>query len=180
LIGKQIQYSSPSEHQWKFPLVRELSRAIVAAERVFGASFPFQHTTFRHGKDDTLVIYHRSQRHVMESLRPHRSAQALHPMPFLDEASDEARLSSAREQVFNSAFNGLTLGYPERFVRSYCEGLVGDVLSLDEKMRQFQLAVEAFREQFGPTREIALGLQEPIAEEHLAFIRAQLRMTMHA
>lgn len=34
----QIQYTSPSEHQWKFPLVRELTQAITANKQLLGAS----------------------------------------------------------------------------------------------------------------------------------------------
>jgi hypothetical protein len=33
---EQIQYSSSSDEQWKFPLVQELAAAIVAAKHMLG------------------------------------------------------------------------------------------------------------------------------------------------
>lgn len=84
-----IQLSSPSEHQWKFPLVTELAKAVVETTDLYNlvgnassSSFPVDYAVFTYGEDETLVLYRKNRRYLMETLLPRFTAQALHPMPF--------------------------------------------------------------------------------------------------
>ncbi len=106
----------------------------------------------------------------MEAIRPHRSAQALHPMPFLEDEPLALKLSTAREQVYNSAYNGFVLGYPDRFVMSYCEGLVGDRLTIEQKREQYRLAKRDYEDEMGSFYEIKVGLSPGCNKEQLDFI----------
>lgn len=64
-----VQYTSPSDHQWKFPLVQKLTRGIVAAKEVLGDRLDIGYTVFSYGSEETLVLYRSSRKHLMESLR---------------------------------------------------------------------------------------------------------------
>lgn len=76
----------------------------------------------------------------MESLLPFYQAQALHPLPYVNhqEANSTALLESYREQIYFAAWNGLLLGYPERFVQYYCEDFHHNELSREEKSLIFR------------------------------------------
>ena len=47
-----------------------------------------------------------------------KKAQALHPLPYPD---DKTPYPDWQEQIYNAWWNGYILGYPERFIDSYCE-----------------------------------------------------------
>ena len=85
---------------------------------------------------ETIIFYRPSQSYVVENILPRGTAQALHPMPF---PSQDRLNDDHKEQIYNAAWNGLLLGYPERFVTSYCSSFHND-LSTQEKMKQFQKA----------------------------------------
>lgn len=54
----------------------------------------------------------------MDSLVPFNISQALHPLPFPQKDNLDA---DHKLQIYNAWWNGYVLGYPERFVNSYCE-----------------------------------------------------------
>jgi hypothetical protein len=120
----QIQYTSDTDAQWKFPLVRELSTAIILAVSELGSEFDVDYRVHKFRHFETLVIYRRAEVHVPDNLLPRLESQALHPMPF----PDTSRLQlDYVEQIYNAAWNGILLGYPERFVRSYCSDFHNDL-----------------------------------------------------
>ena len=47
-----------------------------------------------------------------------KKAQALHPLPYPD---DKDPYPDWQEQIYNAWWNGYIIGYPERFIDSYCE-----------------------------------------------------------
>lgn len=79
-----IQYTSPSELQWKFPLMAELSRGVVTVanlpDRASAGSIRYAVTQYR--SDETLVIFRPEFEYVHRSLLPFMKAQALHPIPY--------------------------------------------------------------------------------------------------
>lgn len=129
LIGSKpivlMQYTTPSEHQWKFPLVQELSQQLVAMHAAWRDSetFPFRWAVFKYFNDETLVVYHRDAAIRVHALLPVNQTQALHPAPYEPPAgaSERQREDFHREQIYNAAWNGLMLGYPSFFVLRYCE-----------------------------------------------------------
>jgi hypothetical protein len=139
----QIQYTSSSDHQWKFPLVAQLSKAIMAGQHA-GAADTSASAGIPSGtsaglselsrvntsinvymqKDETLLISRKDTAHIPDLLRPKGTAQALHIVPYPSEAGDNPSPNAMQEilekQIFNSYWNGVVLGYPEHFIDSYC------------------------------------------------------------
>lgn len=128
LIGAKpmtmIQYTSSSDHQWKFPLVRELTESIVLGRSMFpllADEVDMQFNTYQ-VQSETLIIYRTKHRNLLHLLLPNNTAQALHIVPFPAEApeGDNKRMDKIlREQIYNSYWNGYLLGYPVRFIESY-------------------------------------------------------------
>lgn len=56
-----MQYSTPSDHQWKFPLVQELSRAIAQVRLLLDKPFDVDMDTFTYKNDESLIIYRTSR-----------------------------------------------------------------------------------------------------------------------
>ena len=50
-----------------------------------------------------------------------------------------------REQVYNSFWNGNLLGYPERFIESYCREFHNDVIDIMTKEEEMQRASDNLR-----------------------------------
>lgn len=98
---------------------------------------------------------------------PHREAQALHLLPYVDRARGDVE-EQWREQVYNAAWNGHVLGYPSRFVASYCDDFPND-LPLEEKRRVFDQAKRNFAEhvriQGVEAPAIRLGHDQPVDAE---------------
>lgn len=122
----QIQYTSSADHQWKFPLVPELTRALVAGTRLLpalSAALGVQLNTYQQSSPlETLIFYRTKQRPMLDLILPNNTAQALHIVPFPSEAgeNDAAKMDAVlREQIYNSWWNGYLLGYPARFIDSY-------------------------------------------------------------
>lgn len=123
-----IQYSSASDMQWKFPLVREILRGISIGTKAF-PDFDVGMSKFKYFNDESLIIYRSSRRYLAYSLRPFGQAQALHPAPYPDLKTQQHDWT---QQIYNSWWNGYVLGYPLRFVDSYCETFHNG-LSLEDK-----------------------------------------------
>lgn len=86
------------------------------------------------------MFYRSEASALVEALRPHREAQALHiaPYPEVDHtAADHKRI--LEEQVYNSYWNGYVLGYNERFIVSYCENYNAQITP-NEKFNLIQRA----------------------------------------
>ena len=79
LYSGQIQYTTPSDLQWKFPLVSELIEAIVAVEELVstggGEGSAIRHEQFKYGRDETLVLYNAAEKARVDMLLPYHTAQ---------------------------------------------------------------------------------------------------------
>jgi hypothetical protein len=187
-----IQMESPSDHQWKFPFVKELIQSIVSAKQIFGDSkllsissttnqthFPIEHILFPFRKDYTLLFYRANRMYLKNAILPSHIAQALHPMPFPEDEPDIHSPNRKRlyeEQIYNAAWNGLILGYPEYFVTSYCESFHHNGLSQEERLDQFQQAKRNYEKfihselKLRKRIQIEMGLDTPISSDQLQFI----------
>jgi hypothetical protein len=152
--------------------VGELVRAITAAEIQLGSSLDLSHEVFRYRNDESLIIYRTGKKYLADNLLPRGQAQALHPVPY----PDDSRLQQdEREQIYNSAWNGLVLGYPGFFVETYCESFHNS-LPLEEKRKQLTLAEHHFQQKMlqgkHPTPTIKLGSNDPITPAQYELIRS--------
>lgn len=118
----------------------------------------------KYKKYDTLVLYRTETAYIADNILPRGTAQALHPMPF----PDTSRLvQDHRLQIYNAAWNGLILGYPSRFVLSYCKDFHNDLPGA-EKEQIYQTAKRELetllRDKYGmssiPT--IKVGMVPPV------------------
>jgi hypothetical protein len=89
-------------------------------------------------------------------------SQALHPLPYPGEENPRADWEN---QIYNAWWNGYVLGYPERFIDSYCEEFHND-LSQKEKLIQIKRAKKDCKEHLlrinKPVSEIGMGLEPPV------------------
>jgi hypothetical protein len=120
-------------------------------------------------EDVTLIIFNKNQRRLAESLKPYKGAQALHIAPYPENSpgnvSENKRIYE--QQVYNSWWNGLVLGYPQHVVEHYCLDLYVE-LSQEERLHQMALAkkeVYAFMEinKLSPA-PIHLGLNQDVGD----------------
>ena len=166
-----IQYTTPSEHQWKFPLVQSLVRVIAA--NIYAA----EHTEdkvapalgmriFSYRDDKSLILFRGNREYLVDALMPRNQSQALHPTPYPDESGPMVQ-EEYRLQVYNSYWNGFVLGYPLGFVNVYCEDF-HNPLSRERKRliaREAHADVGAhFDSNSLETVQIALGLDSPLSE----------------
>tara|TARA_A100001015_G_C15014892_1_gene724995 strand:+ start:322 stop:2313 length:1992 start_codon:yes stop_codon:yes gene_type:complete len=174
------QYDTPSEKQWKAPLVRPLLRgltALIGKNESCGLGM----AVFRFGRDTSLVLFRENRRYLADALLPARQTQALHPVPYPDEAGDKERLQrDHHDQVYNSAWNGLVLGYPPRFVDMYCADF-HNPLSVREKIdiaRKARADLEStFAEQSHlPLVEIGAGLDAPLDTHSMSLLYDAVRV----
>lgn len=120
----QIQYTTTADHQWKFPLVLELTQSILAGRLLLdplASAIDVQYNTYQ-VTSETVIFYRTKQRPMLDLILPNNTAQALHIVPFPSEAGegDAAKMDAVlREQIYNSWWNGYLLGYPTRFIDSY-------------------------------------------------------------
>eukprot|EP00981_Chlorochromonas_danica_P002144 scaffold428_cov168-Ochromonas_danica.AAC.9 len=169
-----VQYTSPTDHQWKFPLVEKLTRGIVAAKEVFGESLGIDYTTFYSGQEETVIFYRTNRRYLVDLLRPYHEAQALHLLPIVDVSNTLIDHNAGwREQIYNAAWNGLVLGYPSYFVSSYCNDFPNS-LTTEEKHEIFLQAQHEF-DQFMIKEELVkvsihLGLDSPITSDKFPIV----------
>jgi hypothetical protein len=141
-----------------------------------GRQYDVDYRVYKFRDYETLVVYRVSEAHVADYLLPRYEAQALHPMPFPDTSRLE---QDNKEQIYNSAWNGILLGYPERFVRSYCEDFHND-LSKAVKANTFVKAkvdITRFLSGINQTAKvIALGNNAVVKQEFWAFVTSHLRV----
>lgn len=156
-----IQYTSPSDHQWKFPLVQELSQALLLLHSLKAEvkklpspltphdrlikSLNLETATFVYRADETLVFYHKDALPLVRALLPKNVTQALHPLPYelAEDASEAEKEKNWKEQIFNAAWNGLILGYPHYFIQRYCEEYHNPLTS-EVKALMFEKALKRF------------------------------------
>lgn len=176
-----VQMHSLSEHQWKFPFVVELTQNAVKQielaryNTTLSSLLPLDYKVFTYLHDETLVLYRKEHGVLMESIKPAMTAQALHPMPFPDE---DNLITSWREQIYNAAWNGFVLGYPEHFVRSYCEDF-SNGLDVEDKRGEYQQAkadvAKHLKKMIKKEKvEIAMGLTAPLTSEAMQMILSNL------
>jgi len=150
--------------------VPELVRTIVSLKEVYGPELDLKYDVFKYRNDETLVLYRPNREVLAEALLPHREAQALHPCPY---PRDESRQADEEAQIYNSAWNGLVLGYPEYFVQGYCESFHNG-LSVSQKRELYEEALANFDNLMSETGielpKIRYGMDKPIADSHLAKI----------
>ena len=99
-------------------------------------------------------------------------------MPYPDEK--EPRPDWQR-QIYNAWWNGYILGYPERFIDSYCETFHNG-LDVDEKMEQARKGKLAVKQYVAASQEagqgrvegIRMGADPPISEEAWRLLRTLL------
>ena len=169
LIGSKpatmIQFTSTTDHQWKFPLVTELSQAIIYAKTLMGDKFDIDYRIHEYRESETLIFYRRHRSYLVDYLLPVNQSQALHPMPYPD--SDNPA-PDWEKQIYNSWWNGYVLGYPSRFVDSYCESFHNG-LELENKKIQINKAKNDVKKHFIHHKkeavEIKYGLDKPVLDE---------------
>ena len=165
-----IQYDSPNEMQWKFPLVPEISSLVVTSLRHRPElDLHVSENSYRE-EYHTLLISRRAAAVLGGLLRPPGKAQALHLLPFPDDpdfSGDTEKIY--RHQVFNSWWNGLILGYPVHFIRTYCSGItheIDDVAIQEEGKRAEQAASDYFRRYATEGPSNALPIEIGFKEGH--------------
>lgn len=142
----------------------ELSRGVVRTKLLLGDDFDVEFTKYKYLQDESLVIYRTNRAYVAESLIPYNASQALHPLPYPGIVNPKPDWEA---QIYNAWWNGYMLGYPEKFVASYCEAFHNG-LPLEDKLIQMRRAkvnaVEHLRTIDRPVAEIRLGLEPPISD----------------
>ena len=103
-----------------------------------GDLFDVEIAKYKYRKDESLVLYRKNRTYVAESLLPYKESQALHPIPYPDVNNPK---SDWEKQIYHAWWNGYMLGYPVRFVESYCIAFHNG-LTKDEKIIQMDLAKE--------------------------------------
>ena len=142
----------------------ELSRSIVQTKLLLGDAFDVEYRVFEYKNDESLVFYRTNRTYVADSLVPFEKTQALHPVPYPDGNNP---VPDYELQIYNSWWNGYALGYPERFVQSYCETFHND-LSPEQKHLQIEKAKrdsKAYMKRIKqPVALIGMGLEPPVSD----------------
>ena len=111
---------------------------------------------------------------MADNLLPRFTAQALHPMPFPDSKTLDKDYT---EQIYNAAWNGLLLGYPSRFVQSYCEDFHND-LSKSMKKNIYSRAKKDLVRYLATINEsvtlIGLGMDVVVADKVWLFLQDRI------
>jgi hypothetical protein len=162
-----IQYTSVKDHQTKFPYVRELSNTIIAAVEA-NSSNEIDYRIHSYYEDDTLILFRKNKEYLVDSLLPHKQAQALHIAPYPDRDNPSLHHQQYKDQIFNSWWNGYILGYPEYFIDIYCKEF-DNSLSLEEKEKEISRAKFIIRKYLIDNNlqapRIKLGLDRNILQE---------------
>ena len=160
-----IQFTSSSDHQWKFPLVTELSQAILHAKVFLGKEFDIDYRINVYREAETLIFYRTHRKYLADYLVPYNQSQALHPMPYPD---DNNPIPDWEKQIYNSWWNGFVLGYPKRFIDSYCERFHNG-LPEHGKKAQIALANRDVHKHFKDNKKeyvtINFGLDKPVIDK---------------
>lgn len=175
LIGSKpvtmIQFTSSTDQQWKFPLVTELSQAILHAKAFVGDKFDIDYRIHEYRDAETLILYRRHRSYLVDYLLPFNKSQALHPMPYPD---NDNPLSDWKKQIYNSWWNGYVLGYPSRFVDSYCESFHNGLQYEDKKIQINKAKIDVkkhFNDNHRAAVEIKYGLDKPVVEEFWKYVK---------
>jgi len=169
-----IQFTSPSDDETVYPLVRELCEHIVAFKALHGEAFPIDWKVFKYtypetGADhETLIIYRSNRKDLVRALRPEGEvAQALHILPFPRNSNENDRIEDLKEQLFLSYWNGKVLGYPDNMIEVYIREFKSD-LAANLRAEQIIKARDAvtifFKESNISPITIKNGLDVPVTE----------------
>ena len=79
-----VQYTTESDHQYKLPLVRELSSTIVAAVELSKESSQLSYRIHKYKNEETIIFYRYKYEYLVDLLLPLNEAQALHIAPYAD------------------------------------------------------------------------------------------------
>ena len=138
LIGSKpvtmIQYSSSSDHQWKFPLTYYVTQHIITFANSV-PNFEIDYRINRYGNEETLVLYHKNHEDLAAALLPLNQAQALHIVPYPENLSADGNRNIYEAQVYNSWWNGHLLGYPESFIDQYCLSLQSNISRAEKELQ---------------------------------------------
>ena len=184
LIGSKpivmIQVSSSSDHQLKFPLVAFLAQKIIILVKQ-NPDFPLGYFKSSYRSEETLVIYHKNQSQHADLLLPYRQAQALHIVPYPEESPADPLDNDPilKAQIYNSWWNGYILGYPERFIDSYCRDFHSKV-GADDKTQLMKSAkadvIEILAGNNLTVAEICLGLNADVGGDFWMSLRKSDRV----
>lgn len=165
-----IQYESSSDMQWKFPLVNDLSSNIISFKALLGSEFEFDYRINIYKDAETLIIYRKTREYLVNSLIPFNQSQALHPMPY---PNNDNPLPDWKLQIYNAWWNGYVLGYPERFIDSYCQSFHNG-LDLELKNIEIKNAKKDVKRFFKEINKKIVGINfdtDPsISEEYLKLL----------
>ena len=143
-----VQYTTSTDHQYKLPLVRELSSTIVAAVELMKESSQLSYRIHKYMQEETLILYRYKYEYLVDLLLPFNEAQALHIAPYADPDDTSKHQQQYGEQIYNSYWNGYLLGYPQHFVESYCMDFHNDHIDMDTKREQVERAKKDTVEHF--------------------------------
>ena len=143
-----VQYTTESDHQYKLPLVRELSSTIVAAVELSKESSQLSYRIHKYKNEETIIFYRYKYEYLVDLLLPLNEAQALHIAPYADPEDSSKHQKQYEEQIYNSYWNGYLLGYPQHFVESYCLDFHNDRIDMDTKKKQVEKAKKDSIEHF--------------------------------
>jgi hypothetical protein len=166
-----IQYESSSDMQWKFPLVNDLSSNIISLKALLGPQFEFDYRVNIYKDAETLIIFRKSREYLVNALVPFNQSQALHPMPY---PNNDNPIPDWKLQIYNSWWNGYVLGYPERFIDSYCQSFHNG-LDIDLKNIEIKNAKKDVKKYFNKginkkVTEINFGTDPSISEDYFKLL----------
>jgi hypothetical protein len=72
-----VQFSTPSDHQYKLPFVTELANTLIAAIESHETK-EFGYRIHKYHSDETIVFFRKSREYLVDMILPKGQAQALH------------------------------------------------------------------------------------------------------
>ena len=116
------------------------------------------------------MFYRTNRTYIADGLLPRNQSQALHPLPYPDDKNREL-------QIYYAWWNGVLLGYPERFVDTYCYDFHNE-LSKPERLIQMRKAKEDFEVYMTGIDKhieaIGAGLEPPVSDAAWSVIASHL------
>jgi len=162
-----VQMRSDSDSQLKFPFVDELVQAmIVTADFYPDAGIRYQKNIDAQNKWETIIFYSECSLDHARALLPQGKAQAHHIYPIPDE-NNKLNYDPFMKQLEHSFFNGIALGYPERFIHVYCEDLISKENMEKAKMtiNDIEKAITLARERYDKSMLEFMLIQKGMCEE---------------
>jgi len=145
-----VQMLSDSDSQLKFPFVRELVQAmILTADFHPEVGMRYQKNVDHENNWETIVFYSECSISHAKALLPEGKAQAHHIYPIPD-TKPRNNKEIYMKQLEYSFFNGISLGYPERFIHVYCEDLISasDMEAAKMSITDVEKAITLARDRF--------------------------------